>query len=304
MLGRSCCPAASLPSFLFTFFVILHTVISLTFVLLPAVRHHHSLGVFKILLFTSSIAFHVSLATLKGASASSSVKWLWSQVALQGLGWRLQSASWMKVLQVFITGRRQSALDAAVESLGGAAHATVTDIAGDVSQLADTERLMAAIKKEMAAWTSSSPTQEEAVRCPLRLSLRHRLTRSSISTSKAFFTAQKALPILQDGASIVLTSSNAGVINPPGFSANAAAKAGVRSLARTLTAELKSRNIRVDSLSPGITETAAFLPEVIKFDSVTLLPTMPMGHFVQPEGTATVGFFSQAVVAATSLASI
>ena len=228
-------------------------------------------------------------------SASQRVGRLSGQVALvtggsSGIGLATAQRFIEEGAYVFITGRRQTALDAAVIKLGGATH--VTAIAGDVSQLADIERVMAAIKTTKGhldvvfanagggnvtsfdAFTEAQFDKEFA-----------------INVKGVFFTVQKALPLLKDGSSIILTSSNAGIVGAPGFSAYAAAKAAVRSLARTLTAELKSRNIRVNSLSPGATATAAWSPEIMEFVSSTLLPSIPLGRFAQADEMATVAVF-------------
>jgi NAD(P)-dependent dehydrogenase (short-subunit alcohol dehydrogenase family) len=191
---------------------------------------------------------------------------------------------------VFITGRRQDALDAAMATLGGTKH--VTAVAGDVSQLADIDRLIAAIKKDKGHLDVIPANAGGGSVVPFASVTEAQFDKEfGINVKGVFFTVQKALPVLNDGASIILTASNAGLIGPPGFSAYAAAKAAVRSLARTLTAELKSRNIRVNSLNPGATVTAAWTPEIIDFVSATLLPTIPLGRFAQPDEIATVAVF-------------
>ena len=229
------------------------------------------------------------------ATSQSAVGKLSGQVALvtggsSGIGLATAKRFIQEGAYVFITGRRQSALDAAVTTLGGTAH--VTAVAGDVSQLADIERLIATIKKEKGHLDVIFANAGGGTPVPFEAVTEAQFDKEfAINVKGVFFTVQKALPILKDGASIILTSSNAGILGPPGFSAYASAKAAVRSLARTLTAELKTRNIRVNSLSPGATETAAFTPEIIKFVSGTLLPTIPMGRFAQPDEMATIAVF-------------
>ena len=191
---------------------------------------------------------------------------------------------------VFITGRRQDQLNAAVETLGGANH--VTAIAGDVSVLADLDRLYAAIKTSkgqldvlvanagggaVGAFASVPESQYDK--------------EFAINTKGVFFTVQKALPVLKDGASVVLISSNAGIIGAEGFSSYSAAKAAVRSFARTMTSELKSRGIRVNSVSPGTTETDAWSPEIRQFVSEKLLPTIPLGRFARADEIASTVLF-------------
>ena len=190
---------------------------------------------------------------------------------------------------VYITGRRQSALDAAVAELG-ASH--VTAVAGDVSQLADIDKLMETIKKGKGHLDVIFANAGGGNLVPFESLTEAQFDKEfGINVKGVFFTVQKALPILNNGASIILTASNAGILGPPGFSAYAAAKAAVRSLARTMTAELKSRNIRVNSLSPGTTVTAAWTPEIIEFVSASLLPTIPLGRFAQADEVATVAVF-------------
>ena len=225
---------------------------------------------------------------------SSSAK-LSGQVALitggsSGIGLATAKRFIQEGAYVYITGRRQAPVDTAVKALGGAAHAT--GVVGDVSQLADLDKLMEAIKSGKGHLDIVFANAGGGTPVPFESVDEAQFDKEfAINVKGAYFTIQKALPLLKDGSSIILTSSNAGIIGPPGFSAYAAAKAAVRSLARTLTVELKSRNIRVNSLSPGATETNAFTPEIIKFVSGTLLPTIPLGRFAQPDEMATVAVF-------------
>ena len=229
------------------------------------------------------------------AASNGAVGKLSGQVALvtggsSGIGLATAKRFVEEGAHVFITGRRQSALDAAVTTLGGAAH--VTAVAGDVSQLADIDRLIEAIKAgkghldiifanagggEVTAFEAVSEAQFDK--------------EFAINVKGIFFTVQRALPIVKDGGSIILNASTAGLLGPPGFSVYAATKAAVRSLARTMTAELKSRHIRVNCLSPGTTVTAAWTPDILKFVSETALPRIPLGRFAQPDEVAAVALF-------------
>jgi len=191
---------------------------------------------------------------------------------------------------VFITGRRQSALDAAVVKLGGATH--VTGVAGDVSQLADIDRLMEAIKKGKGRLDIIFANAGGGSVVPFDAVTEAQFDKEFATNVKGvFFTVQKAVPILNDGASIILNASIAGILGPPGFSAYSASKAAVRSLARSMTSELKSRNIRVNTLSPGTVPTEAWTPEIIKYATGTMLSSIPMGRFGQPDEIATAALF-------------
>lgn len=192
---------------------------------------------------------------------------------------------------VFITGRRQDALDAAVVQLGGDKH--VTAIAGDVSKLADIDRLVAAIKGSGKGQLDVifANAGGGAVAPFATLTEAQFDSEFNINVKGVFFTVQKCLPILKDGASVVLNSSIAGILGAEGFSAYSASKAAVRSLARSMTTELKSRRIRVNSISPGTVETDAWSPAIRQYVTDTMLPTIPLGRFAQADEIATAAVF-------------
>jgi NAD(P)-dependent dehydrogenase (short-subunit alcohol dehydrogenase family) len=153
---------------------------------------------------------------------------------------------------VFITGRRQKELDAAVKDIGK----NVTAVQGDVSNLADLDRLFAQIKKEKGRIDIVFANAGVATYAPLG-TITEEFYESifDINVKGVLFTVQKALPLLRDGGSIVL---NASIVASKGFSSNSvysATKAAVRSFARTWTTDLKERGIRVNSVSPGATDT-------------------------------------------------
>jgi NAD(P)-dependent dehydrogenase (short-subunit alcohol dehydrogenase family) len=153
---------------------------------------------------------------------------------------------------VFITGRRQKELDAAVKEIGK----NVTAVQGDVSNLADLDRLFAQIKKEKGRIDIVFANAGVAAYAPLgTITEAHYESIFDINVKGVLFTVQKALPLLRDGGSIVL---NASIVASKGFSSNSvysATKAAVRSFARTWTTDLKERGIRVNSVSPGATDT-------------------------------------------------
>ena len=153
---------------------------------------------------------------------------------------------------VFITGRRQKELDRAVKEIGK----NVTAVQGDVSNLADLDRLFAQIKKEKGKIDIVFANAGVAKYAPLgKISEEFYDSIFNINVKGLLFTVQKALPLLPDGASIIL---NASIVASKGLSSNSvysATKAAVRSFARTWTTDLKDRGIRVNAVSPGSTDT-------------------------------------------------
>jgi NAD(P)-dependent dehydrogenase (short-subunit alcohol dehydrogenase family) len=153
---------------------------------------------------------------------------------------------------VFITGRRQSELDAAVKQIGK----SVTAVQGDVSKLGELDRLFAQIKREKGRLDIVFANAGVATYAPFgTITEEHYDSIFNINVKGLLFTVQKALPLLPDGASIIL---NASIVASKGFSSNSvysATKAAVRSFARTWTTDLKDRRIRVNAVSPGPIET-------------------------------------------------
>ena len=153
---------------------------------------------------------------------------------------------------VFITGRRKEELNAAVKEIGR----NVTAVQGDVSNLADLDRLFAQIKKEKGKIDIVFANAGVAKYAPLgEITEEFYDSIFDINVKGVLFTVQKALPLLRDGASIIL---NASIVASKGFSSNSvysATKAAVRSFARTWTTDLKDRRIRVNAVSPGPIDT-------------------------------------------------
>jgi NAD(P)-dependent dehydrogenase (short-subunit alcohol dehydrogenase family) len=152
---------------------------------------------------------------------------------------------------VFITGRRELELSAAVKEIGS----NVTGVQGDVSHLGDLDRLYAQIKREKGRLDIVFANAGVAQYAPLgEITEEHYDSIFNINVKGLLFTVQTALPLLPDGASIIL---NASIVASKGLSASvySATKAAVRSFARTWTMDLKARRIRVNAVSPGFIDT-------------------------------------------------
>src|SRR5260370_39286367 len=153
---------------------------------------------------------------------------------------------------VFITGRREAELAAAVKKIGR----NVTGIQGDVSNLDHLDRLFAQIKREKGKLDVVFANAGVATLAPFgTITEEHYDSIFNINVKGVLFTVQTALPLIPDGASVIL---NASIVASKGFSSNSvysATKAAVRSFARTWTTDLKARRIRVNAVSPGSTDT-------------------------------------------------
>jgi NAD(P)-dependent dehydrogenase (short-subunit alcohol dehydrogenase family) len=157
--------------------------------------------------------------------------------------------------KVVITGRRQDALDEAAKNVGP----SVLAVQGDVSKMADLDRLFATIKSKFGHLDILFANAGLGGVAPLGHVTEEQFDREfAINVKGLFFTVQKALPLLRDGSSIILNASIAAHMGMEGFSVYSATKAAVRSFARTWTSDLKGRKIRVNSLSPGPIETPIF----------------------------------------------
>jgi len=187
---------------------------------------------------------------------------------------------------VFITGRRQRELDTAVEQIGQ----NVTAVAGDVSRLADLDRLLATVKERTGCLDILFANAGIAEGAPLGAISEEQFDHTfGVNVKGALFTVQKALPLLPDGASIILTSS---IVGSKGFADNSvysATKAALRSFARTWTADLQRRKIRVNVISPGFIDTPG-LRHLANTDSAGLnaryRDRVPLGRLGRPEDIA------------------
>ena len=194
---------------------------------------------------------------------------------------------------VFITGRRKPELDAAAKEIGG----NVTGVQGDVSNLGDLDRLFAQIKREKGKLDIVFANAGIATYAPFgQITEEHFDSIFSINVKGLLFTVQKALPLLPDGASIIL---NASIVASKGLSANSvysATKAAVRSFARTWTTDLKERRIRVNAVSPGPIDTPG-LHDLVASAGVgderlkALSKIVPLGRLGRPDEIATAVLF-------------
>jgi NAD(P)-dependent dehydrogenase (short-subunit alcohol dehydrogenase family) len=157
--------------------------------------------------------------------------------------------------EVVITGRRQETLAEASRTLGS----SVLTVQGDVSKMADLDRLFATIKDKFGHLDVVFANAGHGAVVPLQQVTEDQFDGEFATNVKGlFFTVQKALPLLRDGASIILNASIAATKGMEGFSVYSATKAAVRSFARTWTSDLKERKIRVNSISPGPIDTPIF----------------------------------------------
>src|SRR6266852_6231158 len=189
---------------------------------------------------------------------------------------------------VFITGRRDAELAAAVKDIGR----NVTGVQGDVSNLGDLDRLFTQIKREKGKLDIVFANAGVATYAPFgRITEDHFNSIFNINVKGLLFTVQKALSLLPDGASIIL---NASIVASKGLSANSvysATKAAVRSFARTWTTDLKDRRIRVNAVSPGSTDTPG-LNELLASSETgqqrakMIAATVPLGRFGRPDEIA------------------
>jgi NAD(P)-dependent dehydrogenase (short-subunit alcohol dehydrogenase family) len=188
---------------------------------------------------------------------------------------------------VFMTGRRQEALDEAVRLIGR----NVTGVRGDAANLDDLDRLFETVKREKGKIDVlfASAGRGEAAKLG-EITEQHFDAAFGLNVRGTLFAVQKALPLFNDGGSILMTGSVASVKGFPGFGVYAASKAALRSFARTWLNELKGRNIRVNVLSPGQIDT----PDSQRIDKETrqlFESLIPRGKMGRPEEIATVALF-------------
>ena len=188
---------------------------------------------------------------------------------------------------VFITGRRQQQLDAAVKAIGR----NVTGVQGDAGNLADLDRLYDTVRREKGRIDVLFASAGVGEFAPIGEVTEAQFDQTfGVNVRGTLFTVQKALPLFTDGGSIIMNGSIASSKGFPAFGVYSASKAAVRSFARSWTVDLKARKIRVNVLSPGTIETAIFdgIPKEAKDTFVSLIPRGTIG---QPEEIATAALF-------------
>jgi NAD(P)-dependent dehydrogenase (short-subunit alcohol dehydrogenase family) len=188
---------------------------------------------------------------------------------------------------VFITGRRQKELDEAVEALGD----NVTGVQGDVSKLADLDRLYETVKAEgrqIDVVFANAGFGEFAALGSITEEHFDKLFDTNVKG--VLFTVQKVLPLLNDGGSIILTGSVASTKGTPAFWVYGATKAAIRNFVRAWTIELKDRRIRSNVLSPGPTETPLVAHQPAE-SIARIVSTIPMGRIGTTEEIAKAALF-------------
>ena len=186
---------------------------------------------------------------------------------------------------VFITGRREPELAAAVKEIGR----NVTGVQGDVANLGDLDRLFAQIKREKGKLDIVFANAGGALPlAPLGTITEENYDALFNSNVKGLlFTVQKALPLMPDGASIILNASIVASKGLPDWSVYSATKAAVRSFARTWTVDLKARRIRVNAVSPGLIDTPPWHSiEGAEERMKTISSSVPLGRFGTPDEIA------------------
>jgi NAD(P)-dependent dehydrogenase (short-subunit alcohol dehydrogenase family) len=194
---------------------------------------------------------------------------------------------------VFITGRRQAELDEAVRQVGK----HVTGVQGDVSNLADLDRLFASVKQQLGRLDVLFANAGIVALAPLGEITEELFDKVfHINVKGLLFTVQKALPLFTDGGSIILNASIVASKGLEAISVYSATKAAVRSFARCWTTDLRRRQIRVNVISPGYTETpiynkAGLTQERVDELKVSFAAGVPLGRMGTPDEVANAAVF-------------
>ncbi|MDB6035722.1 MAG: NAD(P)-dependent dehydrogenase, short-chain alcohol dehydrogenase family [Verrucomicrobiales bacterium] len=190
---------------------------------------------------------------------------------------------------VFISGRRQPEIDAAVKEIGR----NVTGVRSDVSKLPELDHLFATIKEQKGRLDIVCANAGGGAFVPLeQVTEEHFDKYFGINVKGTLFTVQKALPLMSAGGSIVITGSMVSVKGFPAFGVYAATKAALRSFARTWSVDLKGRNIRVNVISPGTVVTPGYRTELGLNDEqleqfkLQAASTTPLGRTGTPDEIA------------------
>jgi NAD(P)-dependent dehydrogenase (short-subunit alcohol dehydrogenase family) len=205
----------------------------------------------------------------------------------EGIGLATASLFAEEGAYVFITGRRQKELDEAVKAIG----TNVSGVQGDVAKLSDLDRLYETVSKVKGRLDIVFANAGVSEFAPLGgISEEHFDKLFNVNVKGTLFTVQKALPLMNDGGSIILNGSSANMKGTPAFSVYAASKAAIRSFVRTWTADLKDRHIRSNVVSPGPIGTP--LINRLPADAVArIVSTIPMGRMGKPDEIAKAALF-------------
>jgi NAD(P)-dependent dehydrogenase (short-subunit alcohol dehydrogenase family) len=189
---------------------------------------------------------------------------------------------------VYIFGRRQEALDAALAELGPNARA----VRGSVTDLADLDRLYATVKAERGGLDILLANAGTGSFAPLgEITVEHYDQIFDLNVKGLVFTVQKALPLMGQGGSIILTGSSTGVMGTPAFSIYSATKAAVRNLARSWALDLRGTGVRVNVMSPGPI-TTELAQEVLGEEGVAAMgASTVLGRMGDPAETGAVAAF-------------
>ncbi len=195
--------------------------------------------------------------------------------------------------RLFITGRRQPELDAAVVEVGG----NTVGVRGDVSNLADLDQLYDIVRAQAGVIDvlfANAGGGEFAALPDITEEHYERIFASNVKGT--LFTVQKALSLLRDGASIILTGSTTEVTGTPAFSIYSASKSAIRNFARSWILDLAPRRIRVNVLVPGATSTPGLhglgaTEEQDRAITEALIAATPLGRLGRPEETAAAALF-------------
>ncbi|WP_328891671.1 glucose 1-dehydrogenase [Streptomyces sp. NBC_00316] len=194
---------------------------------------------------------------------------------------------------VFLTGRRERELDEAVKAIGGNA----VGVRGDVSDLDDIDRIMAAVAEHGKGLDVLFANAGGGTMLPLEeITPEHFDEIFGSNVRGTLFTVQKALPLFNQGASVIVAGSTEASNGSPAFSVYSASKAAIRSFSRTLGAELAPRGIRVNTIAPGPTHTPGLTglapaPEHVPAMLEALAAGIPLGRLGRPDEIAAAVLF-------------
>jgi NAD(P)-dependent dehydrogenase (short-subunit alcohol dehydrogenase family) len=211
-----------------------------------------------------------------------------------GIGFATAARFAAEGASVFITGRREKELDAAVKAIGG----RIVGVRADMSQLADIDRLYDAVQQNHAQIDVVFANAGGGSMLPLgAITEEHYEDTFGRNVKGVIFTVQKALPLFRHGASVILMGSTAGAGGTAAFSVYGASKAAVRNLARSWTLDLKDRGVRVNVVSPGPVKTPGLVglagPDKDQQQGLLdyLSTRVPLGRVADPDEIANAVLF-------------